>query len=653
MTSYFQFLTSAQDPSIAYLGTYDPVLVVVSILTAIFASFMALQLSGRISHASSFAKKTIWLAPGALAMGGGVWAMHFIGMLAFSLPCGISYDPLITLASMVPGILASAVALWVISHTQISAMTLALGGTLMGGGIGTMHYSGMAAMRLDAVIYYSPTLFALSICVAVLLAILALHAKFALHNRDTGLPEWALTLLSAVFMGGAVSGMHYIAMEAAFFIPAGDTSTAAPGLAPTVLAVGIGTVTVMVVALTLAATILAQHMETIAKLETEIQERKRAEDQIQRLSRAVEQSPAGVVMTDLNGTIVYVNSRFTEMNGYTLADVIGKSPRILKSGRTSNQEYANMWATISQGHEWRGELYNKRKDGSFYWEFLSISTIRDANGEPINYLGIQEDITETKSAMSALQHAKEDAEYANHVKSQFLASMSHELRTPLNAIIGFSEMVMSELFGPVGSPKYLEYTKDIHDSGEHLLELITDILDMSKIESGNLQLNESQVEISRIAETCRKLVNSRANDKDITLLADLPNPSPVVMGDSVRLKQIFINLLTNAVKYTPRGGDIAMDIGIDERGGLKITIADTGIGMSEEDIPRALEPFSQIGDIMSAPSEGVGLGLYLTRSLVEMHGGILHIDSSLGHGTTVTVSLPRSRVLDTGGSVPI
>ena len=648
MTSYFQFLSPGQDPSIAYLGTYDPALVVVSVLTAVFASFMALQLSGRISHAPSLAKKLIWLAPGSLAMGGGVWAMHFIGMLAFSLPCGISYDPLVTLTSMIPGVLASAVALWVISRPQLSAMSLGLGGTLMGGGIGTMHYSGMAAMRLDAVIYYSPALFALSIGVAILLAIMALHAKFVLHNQGAGLPSWVLSLLSAIFMGGAVSGMHYIAMEAAYFIPAGDTAATAPGIAPTTLAIGIGTVTIMVVALTLAAAILAKHLETITKLEREIQERERAEAQILRLSRAVEQSPAAVILTSMDGTIEYVNSRFTEMTGYSLEDVTGKTPRILKSGHTSNQDYSQMWAKISRGHEWRGEVYNKRKDDSFYWAILSITTVRDAYGVAINYLGIQEDITETKAAMAALQSAKEDAEYANHVKSQFLASMSHELRTPLNAIIGFSEMMMNEIFGPIGSHKYLEYNKDVHDSGQHLLELITDILDMSKIESGNLQLNESAVEISRIAETCRKLISSRANDKDITLLSDLPHPSPVVMADSVRLKQIFINLLTNSVKYTPRGGDIAMAIGVNERGGLQISISDTGIGISEEDIPRALEPFSQIADIMSAPSEGVGLGLYLTRSLVEMHGGELQIDSSLGHGTTVTVHLPRSRVLDTG-----
>ena len=310
----------------------------------------------------------------------------------------------------------------------------------------------------------------------------------------------------------------------------------------------------------------------------------------------------------------------------------------------SDDEYTQLWDTITAGTEWRGEMRNRRKDGSLYWDFSSITMIRDNAGNPTNYLSIKEDITEIKAANEALRIAKEDAEYANHAKSQFLASMSHELRTPLNAIIGFSDMILAELFGPVGSHKYMEYLRDIHDSGEHLLELITDILDMSKIESGTLELHEVDLEISAVVEACRKLILNRAQDKKITLTAELPSPSPVVHVDSVRLKQIIINLLTNAVKYTPAGGDIAMIVDYEANGGLYLTIADTGIGMSAEDIPRALEPFAQVSDIMSSVREGVGLGLHLTRTLVEMHDGRLGIESQPGQGTAVTVYLPAQRV---------
>ena len=385
-----------------------------------------------------------------------------------------------------------------------------------------------------------------------------------------------------------------------------------------------------------------------ASVRIDITEQKHSEEELRKLSRAVEQSPASVMITDTNGVITYVNPKFEDATGYTAIEAIGQRPQIIGSGEKNADAYDQLWKTISSGGEWRGEFHNKRKDGTLFWEYASISPIKNERGEITSYVAVKEDITDRKNVISELMSAKEQAELASHAKTQFLANMSHELRTPLNAIIGFSEMIMREMFGPVGNSKYLEYNKDIPDSGQHLLELITDILDMSKIESGNLHLNESPVEISRIAQACQKLINSRAYDKDISLLSDLPYPSPVVMADSVRLKQIFINLLTNSVKYTPRGGAISMALGIDDRGGLQISITDTGIGMTEEDIPRALEPFSQIADIMSAPSEGVGLGLYLTRSLVEMHGGELQIDSTLGHGTTVTVHLPRSRVLDTG-----
>ena len=651
MTAYLQFAPPSQDLSLAYTGIYDPFLVTLSVLTAVFASFMALQMSARIAYTPTKRGKAMWLIPGALAMGGGVWSMHFIGMLAFSLPCGISYDPLITLASMFPGVLASGVALWIISHERVSVGTLLLGGLLMGAGIGTMHYAGMGAMRLDAVIYYSPAVFTLSLVFAVGLAIIALYAKFAVDEPRKNLGKTSLSLLGAVIMGIAISGMHYIAMEAAYFIPIDASPDSPSGIAPSALALGIGVVTLALIAFALIAAILGRYLETIDRLEHEITQRNRAEGQLLKLSRAVEQSSAGVVITDLDGYIEYVNPKFTAMTGFSSDDAIGKRPNILKSGHMSDDEYTRLWDTITSGAEWRGEMRNRRKDGSLYWDFSSITVVRDSAGNPTNYLSIKEDITEIKAATEALRSAKEDAEYANHAKSQFLASMSHELRTPLNAIIGFSDMIIAELFGPVGSDKYLEYLHDIHDSGEHLLKLITDILDMSKIESGTLELHEVDLEISPVVEACRKLILNRAQDKNITLTAELPHPSPVVHVDSVRLKQIIINLLTNAVKYTPAGGDIAMIADYDADGGLYLTIADTGIGMAAEDIPRALEPFAQVSDIMSSVREGVGLGLHLTRTLVEMHGGRLAIESQPGQGTAVTVHLPAQRVRRPAASV--
>ena len=647
MIESFRFLAPSQDLSLAYMGLYDPGLVVLSILTAILASGMALMMAERIQSAHNPLRKGLWLVPGALAMGGGVWAMHFIGMLAFSLPCAIAYDPWITLMSMGPGVVASAVALGLISKPKLSPRTLAVGGVFMGLGIGTMHYSGMAAMRLDAVIYYEPVMFGVSVLFAVALAILALHTKFLL-NKKLGNPT-LVTLLGGTIMGTAVSGMHYIAMEAAYFIPAQATAATAPGISPFHLAVGIGSATLILLTLALFSAVLGRHLETIDALEHVIAEREEAQGEIIRLSRAVGQSPAAVVITDLEGHIEYVNPKFTLMTGYEVDEVIGKKPNILKSGHMSDKDYAKLWRTIANGQEWRGEMLNKRKDGSLYWDYTSISTIRDSDGTAIHYLAVKEDITSAKAAMEELRHAKEDAEYANHVKSQFLASMSHELRTPLNAIIGFSDMIMSEFLGPIGADKYKEYLGDIHDSGEHLLELITDILDMSKIESGMMELHEDPVELSRVIDACHKLIRHRAQDKSITLTIDLPAQSPVLWGDEVRIKQILINLLTNAVKYTPAGGDVALTLEWREQDGLKMTVSDTGIGMSKDDIPRAMEPFAQVSDIMTSEREGVGLGLFLTRSLVEMHDGTLTLESTPGEGTQAIVHLPPARVCNPGG----
>ena len=410
MGIFLQFLSQNQDVSVAYLSSYNAPLVVLSVLTAIFASYVAFQLSECIADAKSTIDKAVWLSSGSFALGGGVWAMHFIGMLAFSLPCGISYDPHITLFSMLPGVLASGVALWIISRAHNSALTLFTGSLLIGSGIGAMHYSGMAAMRLDAVIYYSPNLFALSIVFAVILAFMSIYAKFGLRRRLPTLPDWVLMSLSAVLMGGSISGMHYIAMEAAYFIPVGDTVEDTTGVSPTMLAIGIATVTILLMGLTLAAVFLAKYVKMVEALNFEIEERKTVEGEIRKLSRAVEQSPATVVITDKDGLIEYVNPKFTQITGYSEKEALGNNPKILKSGEQTEEQYAELWDTITSGKEWRGEFHNKRKDGSLFWEAASISPIRSRDGEITNFIAVKEDITERKHMEQALITARKRAE---------------------------------------------------------------------------------------------------------------------------------------------------------------------------------------------------------------------------------------------------
>ncbi len=256
-----------------------------------------------------------------------------------------------------------------------------------------------------------------------------------------------------------------------------------------------------------------------------------------------------------------------------------------------------------------------------------------------------EDVTERKRTEEALMSAMEQTALANRTMSEFLAHMSHELRTPLNAIIGFSHIMKSEMFGAVGNPKYLEYANDINGSSVHLLGIISDILDLSKVQSGKTELQEENVDVVKTLESCLKLVKERAEEAGITFNRHPAQNGLVLYADELKLKQVLINLLSNAIDFTPTGGTIATKIDRSLDGGLAIQIADTGIGMAPEDIPKALAPFQQIKNDLNRGNRGTGLGLSLTKSLTELHGGSLDIQSEIGVGTTVTVQFPAERVV--------
>jgi signal transduction histidine kinase len=249
-----------------------------------------------------------------------------------------------------------------------------------------------------------------------------------------------------------------------------------------------------------------------------------------------------------------------------------------------------------------------------------------------------------RDTVRELENARLAAEESSRVKSQFMANMSHELRTPLNAIIGFSEVIRDALVGPVAA-RYKDYARDIHSSGRHLLGLINDVLDLSKVELGRLELHEEPLELGKIVHDCQRLMADRARASNLELGIDLPADLPLLLGDELRLRQIVLNLLSNAIKFTPAGGRITLSGGISPAGGIALAVTDTGIGMKPEEIPIALEPFRQIDSALNRRYGGTGLGLPLARTLAELHEGILDISSALGQGTTVTVTLPAARVI--------
>ncbi|HVO14487.1 MAG TPA: ATP-binding protein [Alphaproteobacteria bacterium] len=243
-----------------------------------------------------------------------------------------------------------------------------------------------------------------------------------------------------------------------------------------------------------------------------------------------------------------------------------------------------------------------------------------------------------------LARARDEANHANRAKSEFLAHMSHELRTPLNAINGFSEIIKDELFGPV-APRYRDYAADIFRSGMHLTALINDVLDLSKIEAGKLEVDEAIVEPAALVESCIRLVRDRAHKASLRLLTELPPDLPLLRADERLVKQMLLNLLTNAVKFTPEGGHVTISAGPGPDGGLAFAVRDTGVGIAAEDIPRALEPYGQVATARERNPDGIGLGLPLVKKMAELHGGTLELESAPALGTTATIVFPRERVV--------
>ena len=258
---------------------------------------------------------------------------------------------------------------------------------------------------------------------------------------------------------------------------------------------------------------------------------------------------------------------------------------------------------------------------------------------------ISTDITDLKNREAELSAAKELAEQASRAKSDFLATMSHELRTPLNAVIGFSEAIMVETFGPLGNTKYREYVADINQAGQHLLDLINDILDLSKVESGADEVHEQNNDICQVVASVMTLAKEHALRGGVELNVDVPDGVPALRADRRKLTQILVNLLSNAIKFTVPGGRVALNIQHRAESGLEFNIVDTGIGIAPDDISLALAPFQQIDGAFNRKHEGTGLGLPLTKSLIELHGGSLDLQSTVGVGTSITVRFPAERVV--------
>jgi two-component system sensor histidine kinase/response regulator len=505
----------------AYPGAYNPGLVALSVVVATLAAFVALSISGRIVASTSRAAKWAWAGAGAISMGGGIWSMHFIGMLAFSLPCGVTYDPVGTVLSMIPGILASGVALHSISQrTDPGFKRLAIGAVLMGAGIGLMHYTGMAAMEPQALLRYDTGLVALSIVVAVGLAFISLGIRF--RFGASALSRVAATVLAAPIMGFAVAGMHYTAMEAAVFFPIADISEANMPASPMFLAALVTVFVVLLMAIALVATFAGRQVELAQNLAAEIAERKRTEEE--------------------------------------------------------------------------------------------------------------------------LIKARQQAEAANRAKSQFLATMSHEIRTPMNGVVGTANLLAA-------TPLNDRQTQLVHNlvrSGQALIGIINDILDLSKIEAGRFELAKVDFDPRELVAEVTDLFCERCTSKGLEFVYFVADEVPRhLVGDPSRLRQVLVNLVGNAVKFT-ESGEVLIEMSLadstDDRATLHCSVTDTGIGIDPDQQARIFDSFHQVDASTTRSRGGTGLGLSIVKELVTIMEGEAGVESELGRGSRFwfTVQLARS-----------
>jgi PAS domain S-box-containing protein len=368
-------------------------------------------------------------------------------------------------------------------------------------------------------------------------------------------------------------------------------------------------------------------------------------DRLSELETILDPATDGVVVIAADGTILSLNRSAEARFGTEAGDVAGGAfvDLFAEESHKGALDYLDGLASngvVSVLNDGR-EVIGKVPTGGLIPLFMTMGRL----GRTGKFCAVLRDITHWKTVEEELTAARRAAETANSQKSEFLAKVSHEIRTPLNAIIGFSEVMMEQRFGPVGNPRYRDYLRDIHVSGTHLMSLINDLLDLSKIEAGKLDLAFEAVAVNGVIQDCVALMQPQANRGRIIIRTSLAASLPQVVADPRSLRQILLNLLSNAIKFTNEGGQVIVSTASEETGEVAIRVRDTGVGMNAEDIETALKPFRQLATTGRERDKGTGLGLPLTKALVEANRATFSIDSAVNQGTLVKITFPNTRVL--------
>jgi len=393
-----------------------------------------------------------------------------------------------------------------------------------------------------------------------------------------------------------------------------------------------------------------RHMHVVGTV-TDVEERRRAEKALSEAEKKyrtiVENAAGGIYQVTPEGQFLSANPAMARILGY---DTTEQMLREVRNAHDNLYVSVRDRTTFIRELETTGTVHNfetevRTKSGNKIWVNENARAVKDDDGNILYYEGSMENVTSRKHTEIDLREAKIQSDLANRAKSEFLTNMSHELRTPLNAIIGFAEVIRNEVLGPIGNKQYWEYAKDIHDSGERLLTVINEILDVSSIESGERQINESEVNADDLVKLCVGFMLQKAEAGGLKISNMTAGKIPNVIGEELAMKQILINLIGNSIKYTPEGGRITLSHEIENSGRLRLSVTDTGIGMEEHEIEKALSPFGQLETSHNRAGSGAGLGLTLVESLMKLHGGELEIFSQKGIGTTVTIIFPARLVV--------
>ena len=605
---------------------YNPALVGLSIVIAVFASYAALDLGARVRK-SEAGPRWAWGAGAAVAMGGGIWAMHFVGMIAFEMGMPAAYDLGLTILSLLiaVGVTAAAFAWVAVRGTGLRALLVA--GPIMGVGVAAMHYTGMAAMRVPGNFAFDPTIVSVSVAIAVTAATAALWLTFR-RNRP-----WE-KLSAACVMGLAVAGMHYTGMAAATFTAeeAGSHAAHATALGANqqAIALSVAGVTFVILFLAMMAGSLDQRR---------IQRRLHvSEARFRSAVLAVD----GVMWTaDVSGDFIEEQPGWEQITGQAFAEYRGGGWAAAIHPEDLPETVRSWTEAVRSGGSFAVEHRIRAPDGFFRHYAVRAIPVHDVDGTIREWVGVHADVTARHQYETALREARDAAEGANRAKSAFLANMSHELRTPLSAVIGYAEM-LEEDAEDAGEEALIGDLGKIKSNAQHLLGLINDVLDLSKVEAERMDVYAEDVVVEAFtrdaAGTVEALVAKKGNRFALDLAPDLGE----MRTDAVKLRQCLFNLLGNAAKFT-EGGTVTLRVRRERHQGsdrLTFTVIDTGIGMTPEQVAGLFERFKQADETTTRRFGGTGLGLAVTKALTRLMGGDVTVTSAEGVGTTFTLALP-------------